>query len=143
MNKVTGAVIAVALCGAVVLGTVILEKGGQWQQGRSQVAIRELDAEIARSEASRAEAEALPNAIRENWDGMTEHVETVAHLEFTKAQNDALIALALADYHAQREWRGYVQGMFALVLFSLIVGVALVLVHDATREPSKRRTSGG
>lgn len=142
MKTVTTAVIVLALCGAVILGTVVLEKGGQWQQARSQIAIRELDAEIAKSDASRAEAEAAPFVVRENWDGLIEYTETTANVSRDRATTDALIALALADYHAQQEWRRYVQAMFALVLFSLIVGGALVLVHDATREPSKRRAGG-
>jgi len=135
MKTVTAGVIILALCVAVILGTTVLEKGGQWQQAR---AIRQLDAQIAQSEAAQAEAENLPRAIAEEWAGMTEHAETIANLERDRATTDALIELALSDLRAEQQWRGYVQAMFALVLVSLIAGGALYLVHDATKENTRR-----
>jgi len=131
MKTVTAGVIIVALCVAVILGTTVLEKGGQWQQAR---AIRQLDAQIAQSEAVRAEAENLPRAIAEEWAGRTEHAETIANLERDRATTDALIELALSDLRAEQQWRGYVQAMFALALVSLLAGGALYLVHEATQQ---------
>ena len=132
MKTLTGAIAILGICAALVLGSTILENRGQRQAQQSERAIRELDARVAESEKGKAEAEALPDVVRENWRGLTEHAETVANLERDRAQTDALIDLALADLRAREQWRGFVLGMFGLAVFSAIGGGSLYLVYRAT-----------
>lgn len=125
--------IVAALCAAVVIGTTVIDWSGNRQNTQAQIALRQLDARIAESEAAEAEAENLPRAIAAEWAGQTEYLETRANLDRDRATTDALIALALADLHREQQWRGYTQAMFALVLCSLIGGGGLYLVYHATR----------
>lgn len=118
-KALTGGVLFLLACGALILGTLVLEQVGTARENRAQVTIRELEARAAEAEAAQAEAEALPRAIREEYLGQAEVALVEGQVAQGQAMAQALILMATEDTRARDEWRTFVQ-------MAAIVGVAVI-----------------
>ena len=116
------------LVGMLVIGLVCLCAAGGWVASTlggssSQLAVKELEARISDNERAEAEAEAWPQAIRENWDGLAEYTLTRGTVERDAEITEALIELALADLHNKQQWDAFAQMMIGVVVlvFAFVV----------------------